>query len=253
MAQVVLGEVFRRKRLLGIQYGVYTSNHSHPTPFVTCHYMQRYLNGERLVMSKFTRCPANQSIKDFDKGLRLPKKDSIKIQGSVRIMLKKDIPVVYKLFKEQQERYRFHHKLSQQEIQHFLLPQDDVVWTWVIENQVDGKLQVTDFFSMYRISQSCLDAEVLKQGIKVVHIACLYFYGLSKNTIKDIGLLCCHIAKDEMQADSFSVEQVMENTEQVFVKELGFLWGDSPLYYYLLNWSVGNERVRPNDIGIILN
>jgi len=63
--------------------------------------MQRYLNGERLVMSKFTRCPANQSIKDFDKGLRLPKKDSIKIQGSVRIMLKKDIPVVYKLFKEQ--------------------------------------------------------------------------------------------------------------------------------------------------------
>ena len=97
---MVLGEVFRRKRLLGIQYGIYTSNHSHPTPFVTCHYMQRYLNGERLVLAKFTMCPPNQSIKDFDKSLRLPKRDSVKVVGTVRAMQKKDIPAVYKLLKD---------------------------------------------------------------------------------------------------------------------------------------------------------
>ena len=116
MAQVVLAEVFRRKRLLGIQYGIYTSNHSHPTPFVTCHYMQRYLNGEKLVLSKFTRCPANMSLKEFDRKLRLPKRESAKLQGTLRKMLKKDVPAVYKLCKDQQEKYRFHHKLSQQEV-----------------------------------------------------------------------------------------------------------------------------------------
>ena len=63
--------------------------------------MQRYLNGERLVMSKFTSCPSNQSIKDFEKSLRLPKRDTIPIQGNMRLMLKKDIPAVYKLFKDQ--------------------------------------------------------------------------------------------------------------------------------------------------------
>jgi len=206
LAQVVLAELLRKKRLQGIQHGIYTSNHSHPTPFVTCHFMQRYLNGEKLVLSKFTRCPATMSLQDFDKKLRLPKRESVKIQGAVRPMLKKDVPAVYKLFKDQQSKYRMHHRLSQEEVLHYLLPRDDVVWTWVIENPVDGKNVVTDFFSMYRITQSCVDPEAVKLGCTAVHIACLYFYGLTVNSIREIGLLACHLAKDDLAADSFSVE-----------------------------------------------
>lgn len=73
------------------------------------------------------------------------------------------------------------------------------------------------------------------------------------NSLRDIGLLACHLAKDEMEADSFSVEQVMDNTEEIFINQLGFVWGDGPLYYYLLNWSVGTEKIGPNDIGVVLN
>lgn len=36
-----------------------------------------------------------------------------------------------------------------------MLPKKDIVWTWVIENEVDGKLQVTDFFSMHNLIQTC--------------------------------------------------------------------------------------------------
>ena len=32
------------------------------------------------------------------------------------------------------------------------MPREDVLWTWVIENEVDGKKEVTDFFSMHRLT-----------------------------------------------------------------------------------------------------
>jgi hypothetical protein len=32
---------------------------------------------------------------------------------------------------------------------HYLLPKENIVYTWVIENEVDGKMAVTDFFSMH--------------------------------------------------------------------------------------------------------
>ena len=128
-----------------------------------------------------------------------------------------------------------------------------MVWTWVFENTIDGKTVVTDFFSMYRITQSCIDPEVVSLGYTQVHVACLYLYGLTVNSLREVGLLACHLAKDELQADSFSVEQVMDNRQELFINELGFVWGDGPLYYYLLNWSVGNEKVGPHDLGVVLN
>jgi glycylpeptide N-tetradecanoyltransferase len=64
-------------------------------------------------------------------------------------MTKKDLSVVFKLWNKQQEKYKLRYKLSQEELMHWLLPKENVVWTWVIENMVDGKVQVTDFFSMH--------------------------------------------------------------------------------------------------------
>ena len=67
-------------------------------------------------------------------------------------MQKKDLSNVFKLFNIQQEKYKFRYKLSQEELLQILLPKDNVVWTWVIENLVEGKMQVTDFYSMHRMT-----------------------------------------------------------------------------------------------------
>ena len=67
-------------------------------------------------------------------------------------MEKKDITAVLKLYKEQMEKYKMYYKFSQDDVVHFMMPKDEVVWTWVIE---DDKKQVTDFFSMHRLSQTC--------------------------------------------------------------------------------------------------
>jgi len=117
-------------------------------------------------------------------------------------MLKKDLSAVFKLFNIQQAKYTFKYKVSQEEIMHYLLPKDEVVWTWVIENEVDGKLQVTDFFSCHRLSQSCTS-----EGCKysVMHSGFLYYYALTVNSFVDMIKQVLWYAKEEMECDAFSV------------------------------------------------
>jgi len=82
----------------------------------------------------------------------MPDKKFINLKGDIRLMQKKDLSIVFKLFNIQQEKYKFRYKLSQEELLQILLPKDNVVWTWVIENLVEGKMQVTDFYSMHRMT-----------------------------------------------------------------------------------------------------
>jgi glycylpeptide N-tetradecanoyltransferase len=64
-------------------------------------------------------------------------------------MEKKDVSVVLKLYNDKMKNYKFYYKFSQEDVMHFLLPKENIVWTYVIE---DDSKQVTDFFSMYRLS-----------------------------------------------------------------------------------------------------
>lgn len=167
-------------------------------------------------------------------------------------MEKRDVPVVFKLFRDQQSKYKIQYKYTQDEIIHHLLPKEDIVWTYVVEDIVGGKKVVTDFFSMYRLTQTCTNPDVIKLGYTQMHSACMYFYGLTVNTLRDVVLTMLHLAKDEMQCDAFSAMTLMDNTSELFVDDLNFLPGDGCLYYYLVNWSLGDEKISSNDLGTIL-
>lgn len=168
-------------------------------------------------------------------------------------MEKKDVSTVLKLFNQQQSKYKVHYKMSQDDIIHHLLPKKDVVWTYVIENDGDdGKKVVTDFFSMYRLTQTCTSKEQLGHKWDRMHSGCLFYYGLFENSLSDVIKTCLYIARDEMECDAFSAMNVMDNDKDMFVNELGFLPGDGALHWYLVNWSLGDTVVKSNDIGTIL-
>ena len=59
MAQVVILEMMRRKRIHGYPQGLYTSSHVMPTPFVTNHYMNRFINSKKLTEIQYTHKPPN--------------------------------------------------------------------------------------------------------------------------------------------------------------------------------------------------
>jgi len=48
-------------------------------------------------------------------------------------------------------KYKIKYKMSQEDIMHHILPRDDIVWSYVIENEVEGKPKITDFFCMNRL------------------------------------------------------------------------------------------------------
>ena len=92
------------------------------------------------------------------------------------------------------------------------MPKDDVVWTYVIENPNDkGKPVITDFFSMYRLTQTCVSKEELGHQWDDMHSGCLYYYALSKNKLIDVIKICLIYARDEMECDAFSAMTNMDN------------------------------------------
>ena len=139
LAQVVIAEMMRRKRKLGFMQAFYTSGHTMPTPFTTVMYMNRFINCYKLIDCLYTHLPGNKTISEFAKQHRLPPKHTVQIIGNVRAMEKKDLSTVYKLFMEQMAKYKMYFKYSQDDLKHLLLPKDDVIWTWVIETEEEGK------------------------------------------------------------------------------------------------------------------
>ena len=136
---------------------------------------------------------------------------------------------------------------------HHLLPKADVVWTYVIENPNDkGKAEVTDFFSMHRLTQTCTSKKELGHGYDLMHSGNMFYYGLSKNKLIDIIKQCLWTAKEDMECDAFSVQTVMDNEPKMFTEELKFLPGDGSLHWYFVNWSIGEKVITSNDIGTIL-
>jgi hypothetical protein len=115
------------------------------------------------------------------------------------------------------------------------LPRDGIVYTWVIENEVNGKMQVTDFFSMHRLGQKCTS-----EGCKheYVYNGYGYFYGLTMNNWREMIRLLCILAKEEASVDALSIQTFMDNNVDELMS-MNFLYGDGKLHYYLVNWSIG--------------
>uniref|UniRef100_A0A7S3MZS9 Glycylpeptide N-tetradecanoyltransferase n=1 Tax=Strombidium inclinatum TaxID=197538 RepID=A0A7S3MZS9_9SPIT len=252
LAQKMIEEMMRRKRLHGFPQAYYTSGHTMPTPFATSLYLNRFINCKKLVEIKYTNKPHDMPMKNFEKRYRLPDKQGTGLVGVIRPMLKKDLTAVLKLYHAQMAKTQIYYKMSQEEIAHFLLPKDDVVWTYVVEGEVDGKSAVTDFFSMYRLSQTCTSKAELGHNYDDMHSGCMFYYGLSANSLKSLMKEALWKAKEELSCDAFTVMTIMENKREMFLEDLGFLPGDGALHWYFVNWSLGDKKIESHDIGTIL-
>lgn len=85
-----------------------------------------------------------------------------------------------------------------------------------------------------------------------MHSGCLFYYGLSKNSLLDVVKMMLWLSKDEADCDAFSVQTLMDNTPPMFLDELKFACGDGALHWYLVNWALGDKKLESNDIGTIL-
>jgi len=158
---------------------------------------------------------------------------------SLRLMSEADVPQVTQLINNYLTDRKVHIVFDQDEVRHFLLPRDHVVYTYV-EGEPN---HLTDVFSFYS-----LPSQVLNHPEHKTLFVAYSFYNVSLSGRLEQGAKEMLIRAKEAGFDVFNALDVMENKS--FLEELKFGIGDGQLHYYLYNWRIKN--IVPDDIGIVL-
>ncbi|KAH8851760.1 Glycylpeptide N-tetradecanoyltransferase 1 [Schistosoma japonicum] len=216
MAPVLIREVTRRVHLRGRFQALFTSGTLLPKPISKCRYWHRPLNPRKLLECGFSHLTHNMTLQRTIKLYRLP-----------------DAPLYL-------EKFSIHPIFTKEEFQHFFVPRDNVVYSFVVETE-DG--QITDFCSFYVLPSSVMKC---KQHNSLR--AAYSFYNVSTITPWPALIQDMLISAKQLQFDVFNALDLMENGK--FLEELKFGIGDGDLHYYLYNWRC--PFAKASEIGIVL-
>uniref|UniRef100_A0A4W4FSP9 Glycylpeptide N-tetradecanoyltransferase n=1 Tax=Electrophorus electricus TaxID=8005 RepID=A0A4W4FSP9_ELEEL len=233
VAPVLIREITRRVNLQGIFQAVYTAGVVLPKPVGTCRYWHRSLNPRKLIEVKFSHLSRNMTMQRTMKLYRLP--EAPKTPG-LRLMTVKDVPAVHRLLQDYLLQFNLAPVMSPEEVQHWLLPQDNIIDTFLVES---GAGKVTDFLSFYTLPSTIMNHPV-HRSLKAAYS----FYNVHTDTpLLDLMADALILAKSK-GFDVFNALDLMEN--KTFLEKLKFGIGDGNLQYYLYNWkcpSMGSEKV----------
>ncbi|KAI9593473.1 glycylpeptide N-tetradecanoyltransferase 1 [Syncephalis fuscata] len=233
LAPVLIKEITRRVHLTGIFRAVYTAGTVLPRPTATCRYFHRTLNCKKLVDIGFSHLPRDMSMKRMQLRLSLPKETGIR---GLRLMREEDITKVQALLNRYMKRMEFSVVFkTPDEVRHWLLPRDGVVWTYVVETP-EGT--ITDVASYYSIPST-----VIGHAHHKSMNAAYQFYYASDVVFQEEG--------EQLLGDRLRglFKDLLIKAKEI-IEELKFGPGDGNLNYYLYNWRC--HDVPPNKVGLIM-
>ncbi|XP_066487403.1 glycylpeptide N-tetradecanoyltransferase 1 [Tiliqua scincoides] len=238
VAPVLIREITRRVHLEGIFQAVYTAGVVLPKPVGTCRYWHRSLNPRKLIEVKFSHLSRNMTMQRTMKLYRLP--ETPKTPG-LRPMEHKDIPAVHKLISDYLKQFHLTPVMTPEEVEHWFLPQPNIIDTYVVENAADG--DVTDILSFYTLPSTIMNHPTHK-SLKAAYS----FYNVhSRTPLLDLMNDALILAKLK-GFDVFNALDLMEN--KTFLEKLKFGIGDGNLQYYLYNWKC--PSMGPEKVGLVL-
>ncbi|KAF5889680.1 Glycylpeptide N-tetradecanoyltransferase 1, partial [Clarias magur] len=225
MAPVLIREITRRVQQKGLHQAIYSANVVLPTPVASCRYWQRSLNPRKLIELNIVSLPRNMTLQRALKLNRLP--EMTKTPG-LRIMTLTDVPKVQDLLREYLKDFHLIPILNEEETQHWFLPRDGIIDTYVVEG-LGGV--ITDMVSFYTVSSTVLN-NITHRSLKAAYA--LYTVTTAtplQQLMKDILI----IAKAR-EFDMLIALDVMRNKS--FLEPLKFTQGDNAMYYYYFyNWT----------------
>ncbi|KAL7857110.1 hypothetical protein SRHO_G00160090 [Serrasalmus rhombeus] len=237
VAPVLIREISRRVQRQGLFQAVYSTSAVLPKPMASCRYWHRSLNPRKLIELNFSSLTRNMTLQRALKLNRLP--ETTKTSG-LRLMALEDIPRVQTLLNEYLRGFHLFPILNQEEVQHWFLPRDGVVDTYVVEG-ADGV--ITDMVSFYTLSSTVLN-HLAHRSLKAAYALYTVTTATSlQQLIEDI------LVKAKARGfDVFTALNVMEN--KTFLESLRFTEGDVHMHYYLYNWRCPN--ITPDKVGMLL-
>merc|ERR1712039_1053913 len=236
LAPVLIKEITRRVNKQGVWQAVYTAGVVLPRPVSECRYYHRSLNPKKLIDVGFSHLGPRMTMARTIKLYKVPEVPQI---PGMRQMVDADVPRVTELVSGYLKKFSLHPEFNQDEIRHWILPREGVIYAYVREN--DG--EVTDVCSFYSLPSSILGND----KYNTLKAAYSYWNVATTVPLHELMLDALIYAK-QRDFDVFNALNVMENEQ--FLKELKFGIGDGFLQYYLYNWKC--PKIEPSGIGLVL-
>ncbi|CAD2216449.1 N-myristoyl transferase [Angomonas deanei] len=241
LAPILIKEVTRRVNLENIWQAVYTAGVVVPTPFSTGQYFHRSLNPEKLVAIRFSG--VSSGFKKFQNPMAMMKRhyklpDAPQTKGT-REMTEKDVADVCRILNEYLITFDVTPQFNEEEVQHYLLPRDGVVYSYVVEHNN----KVTDFFSFYILSSTVIGNSKYNE----LNAAYVYYYAAKTTKLENLMTDLLIVAKSK-GLDVCNLVNILDN--QSFLETAKFLPGDGNLHYYFYNWAY--PKTEPSKVGLVM-
>lgn len=237
LAPVLIKEITRRVNLCDTWQAVYTAGILLPKPLAQCQYWHRPLNPKKLINVGFSSLGPRMTMARTIKLYKVAEEPST---PGIRPMEKKDVPQVTVLLTNYLKKFKLAPELSEAEVEHWLVMQEDVIYSYVVE---DGSGNVTDLLSFYTLPSTIIGNEQYKE------LRAAYMYYTVPNTV-DIETLMqdALILAASTNHDVYNALDILDNSK--ILKDLKFGIGDGKLRYYLFNWRC--QEIEASDVGLIM-
>ncbi|KAK4532483.1 hypothetical protein CCYA_CCYA12G3340 [Cyanidiococcus yangmingshanensis] len=244
LAPVLIREITRRAHRQGIYQAVYTAGTLLPRPLVKCRYWHRSLDARKLIECGFSRLRPRMTLRRTERLYALP--ESL-LHPDFVPMEREHCASARKLLKTYLERHtKFHPCFSLSEFEHWFLPREDVIYTFVRVCKDDAgpgrhQKRVTDMVSFYSLPSTVIH-ESKHQSLRAAYS----FYNVATScSFKELMHDALVLAK-RAGFDVFNALHLMEN--RTIFEELKFAPGDGELYYYLYNWRTSVLECEENGL-----
>ncbi|XP_060717039.1 glycylpeptide N-tetradecanoyltransferase 1b isoform X1 [Tachysurus vachellii] len=237
MAPVLIREITRRVQQQGLYQALYSASVVLPTPVTSCRHWFRSLNPRKLIELNFSSLPRHMNLQRACKLNRLP--EMTKTAG-LRLMTLADVPKVYDLLREYLKDFHLLPILNKEDTQHWFLPRDGIIDTYVVEG-LGGV--ITDMVSFYTMTSTVLN-HLIHRSLKSAHA----LYTVTTVTPLQQLMEDVLVIAKARRYDVFIALDVMRNKE--FLEPLKFTQGDNTTHYYLYNWTCPN--ITPDKVTTVL-
>jgi glycylpeptide N-tetradecanoyltransferase len=238
LAPVLIKEITRRVNLHNIWQAVYTAGVVLPKPVAEGQYWHRTLNPKKLVAVGFSRLSDRMTLRMAIKLYQLPEKP---LTPGLRPMEPRDAPAVSKILKMYLDQYKLAPCFDEEEVRHWLVPREDVVTAYVVENPETH--EITDLVSFYTLPSTVIGNQQYK-SLKAAYM----FYTVPVTVSAGQLLTDALILAQSSGHDVFNALDIFENAD--LMKQLKFGIGDGKLRYYLFNWRTA--EMKASEVGLVM-
>ena len=153
----------------------------------------------------------------------------------------RDVPAVTKILKTYLGQYKLAPSFDEEEVQHWLVPREDVLSAYVVENKETH--EVTDLVSFYTLPSTVI-GNAQYSSLKAAYMFYTVPVTASAGQLLNDALILAHFSGH----DVFNALDIFEN--EGLMKDLKFGIGDGKLRYYLFNWRTA--EMKANEVGLVM-